>query len=489
MRTQYDLQVIDRKIPTASNTGLFLIGSIITFIITLVSCTAYANYYITFCIFGFFLLAGIFLYKPQYLYYLIIFFTCFYTVVLQLWSDPKCIVTIGDILIILCFFCWFTLLITKRGYPYQFNSTDIPLILLIVLATVSMLWTDNVQFGAYLLGMFYIAIIFFMLTGTLLNDFKKIKTAAYCYIGMGVINSMVCAWFLHSHYFYRGILGTYKTHRVMIIFNPAEIRRGQGFLHTLTTGYTLSLALILLIGLIYINRSRLTRILLSCLAFFIYSAQISTLSKGPLLSLFSGLMVFSLTIPKLKKNLLITWICIFALTIMAFFASRILTNDISRAIDYTSKNTTKTSSRTASLGSRIIRWEDGLYGLYQSYGIGTGSGGYFSYISPDFNFDNAYLHVLVDYGFVGAWLWLWFLYASCRRFISAYLYCTSREKKLYMLTFIACFVTALVNAITSVTHLFLPLWFAFGIGHALAHNIESKRSQIACEHLPDPPHD
>ena len=289
----------------ASSISLFIVGSIITLAIILTSATAYASYNVTLGIYGFAILSCLFLYNPRYLYYLAIFFTCIVSVIIRLWGDSKLWFGIGEILVILCFFFWCVGLLTKRVRPYPFTSiaTDIPLILLIILATTSILWSNDKQFGIFLIGIFYVALAFFIMAVAMLDNFARIKIAVYWYLGIGIINTFLCAWSLSTNKFTYEILWAYKDHHAVFMFNPEEMLRGQGLLHPLGTGYTLSLSLILLIGLISVNRSKSIQIFLGFLAFLMFSAQLSTLSKGPLISLFSGLFVFSLTIQKLKKNL------------------------------------------------------------------------------------------------------------------------------------------------------------------------------------------
>jgi O-antigen ligase len=248
-------------------------------------------------------------------------------------------------------------------------------------------------------------------------------------------------------------------------------------MHPLRTSYYLSLAIIL--SLLYVATSAgYRRWLASLLSFFIFCALITTLSKGPLLSLFAGLFVLTLAIPLLRRRFILVWIGIAALLVLGFLAGRLPTGNITRSLDYTLNTATDQHDETSSLGSRIIRWRQGLQALYDTWGMGTGVGGFYRYTKPFFLFDSVYVHMIVEYGFAGACLYLWLLVAAAKRFVVAHARCREPALRTWMLFYLAGFVTLVFNGLTSENQLFLSFWFYLGLGHAL--------SRIAEEGSPPP---
>ena len=69
------------------------------------------------------------------------------------------------------------------------------------------------------------------------------------------------------------------------------------------------------------------------------------------------------------------------------------------------KSSTDTGEQ-ASLGIRLGLWKQGLIDISQSYGMGTGTGGFFKYKDQWPHAHNVYFSVLFDVGIVGFFLWV-----------------------------------------------------------------------------------
>lgn len=171
----------------------------------------------------------------------------------------------------------------------------------------------------------------------------------------------------------------------------------------------------------------------------------------------------------MNKNLIVVCTLLIAAIIIGFMVSRLPTDDLSKALDYTSKTSTQTKDESSSLGSRIKRWKLGVRDIFDSHGMGTGSGGFYEGIKPDYAYDNVYLHILTDYGFLGMWLYMWFIFKSFVKFIDAYKRCKIDLYKRWIKIYIATFVTLLMNGFTSLTHTIAFIWFFVGLGYALSN--------------------
>lgn len=312
------------------------------------------------------------------------------------------------------------------------------------------------------------------MTLVVLNTMKRIKSALIIFISMAVINGVIC--FLGAGFTLNEIYEIAK-YKIKVFYGLDGTFRGKGFAHPLQTAYYLSLAGTLSFGFACITKSRIKIVFFLLISFFLLSAEMSTLSKGPFIALFTGTMVIIFNKDSIKKRFISILGIIIISVIFSFIISRIVINksfsDVQKAFDYTAKTTTQASGEKSSLGSRIIRWKTGIYILYNTYGFGAGAGGFYSYIEPHQRFDNIYMQILSEFGFIGLWLFLWFIVESIRRYIKAYAICNSITIKNWLLVISATCVTTLVNGLTALTvDDFISIFFIFGIGHSIVNIID-----------------
>ncbi|MBM4055028.1 MAG: O-antigen ligase family protein [Planctomycetes bacterium] len=444
-----------------------------------ISSTAFINPLVTLILLSITSVVALSIFRPHIPYLFAVILISYISIEIRIWGDYRTFFNLSEPFILYCLFCWFI----SRGLRISTEDFQIrkyfPLILLYVWGCISILWSTEKTMGIYYMAMFFIALCFFFLTIVNLNSFLKIKIAIAFFVIMGFVSSIVCYYSLISNKTIEDILYHYNEHLVRFVFNPEQMLRGQGFMHPLATAYYLSLSLMLLLGFIYTG-NKLTKFFLAIIAIVIFVALLTTLSKGPLLSLLCGLYIFTILNASVNKHVIIVWTLILSLIVFGFFLSRIPTNDFAKALDYTSKTSTETTDESSSLGSRIKRWKKGILSIKDHYGLGGGSGGFFTYLDPEICFDNLYVHIFAEYGLVGVLLWIWFLILSCKRFIQAYINCISTEYKKWMQIYIAGVATLLLNAVTSFSHTFLPIWFYLGIGHAMSIAIDrenKKRSE------------
>jgi len=415
--------------------------------------------------------------NPHIPYYIAIIAMGYASICLRLWGDIRYFFNLPSPLILYSFIIFLIARALGTSKGYTRTEADVPIILLLIFGTISILWSNDRTYGTYNMFVFFIALCLFILTVAHLKSLRMIKWAMIFYIVIAFVNGIVCFYSLISFDTVEEPLFNIGDHVVFYLFNPERLLRGQGFMYPLATGYFLSIAIMLAIAFIYINKGY-KRFFLGLLTFFLMVAMTTTLSKGPILATLGGLFVFTIWNAELKKHFIITWILILSLVVIGFALSRVPTNDLDRAVDYTTKTSTRTSKDSASLGSRLKRWKIGTYELYNSYGIGTGSGGFYEDLKPDFNFDNVYMHILVEYGFIGLWFWIWFWITSFRRFINAYKNCLNDIHKKIMQVYISGVVTLLLNQFTSFTQAYLPIWFYLGLGYALSNVIDKEHAKL-----------
>lgn len=432
-------------------------------------------YIILFCTFILFL----FLVRPELSFYLCVLLMSFKSLIFWLWGDSQVFLTFAEPLLLFALMVWCLsrLVYRKQLNAYKWTGVEVPLVLLFILGLVSLLWTGEQGYGIYMIYLFFSGLLLFFLTNSYVNTPTRFKTAMGLYLFMALLSGFLCFYVIvSSGGSYNEVIFHTKHHYAVFWFNPEQMLRGQGFMHPLKTAYYLSMAIIFALGFSYTNTG-LRRWVWAMFAFFLLSALTTTLSKGPLLSLLIG--VFFITIEKsgFKKYLIPLWIFIMAMVIIAFIVPRVFFGDVSKAVNYTSQTATSSSGETSSLGSRLIRWSKAVGAVYDTYGVGVGTGGFRAVVEPYQLLDSSYFHVFMDFGFVGLWLWLWFLLASGLRFYRTYKACPDGVWRDWMLIYVACYISLLFNGLTSETHFFLPLWFIVGLGHGLSNVVRKFGAQ------------
>lgn len=414
---------------------------------------------------------------PYVPYYITIIALGYASLSMRLWGEMRYFFNLPSPLVLYSFIILLiaTALGTSKGYTK--TEGDLPIILLLIFGTISILWSNDRGYGIYNMFVFFIALCLFILTVAHLKTLSTIKWAMGLYIFAAFVNGIVCFYSLISYYTVEEPIYNIGDHVIFYLFNPERLLRGQGFMYPLATGYFISIGIMLSLVFIYINKGY-KRFFLGLLTFFLWVCMTTTLSKGPILSTLGGLFIFTLWSEEPRKHFIITWILILSLVVIGFALSRLPTNDLDMAIDYTTKTSTTATKDSSSLGSRLKRWKIGIYEVYESYGIGVGSGGMYDDLKPDFNFDNVYMHILVEYGFIGVWLWMWFWFASLRKFIRSYKNCVKDVHKKIMQVYISGIATLLLNQATSFTQAYLPIWFYLGLGYALSNVIDREHAAI-----------
>lgn len=416
--------------------------------------------------------AALFLTRPAVPYFLSVALMSFRSVQVNWVQDERINFSIVEPVLLVSLGCWIIARRAGRARAYPGTVSDLPIAVLFLLNCVSLLWSGDRTFGVYISAMLLLGIVIYFLTVANVQSFPAVKLAVAVYLLMAVAAGFHCFYVLYSSgKEWSSALYDNSLVSIWLWFNPEGQMRGQGFMHPLRTSYYLSISTLL--SLVYVARSTGSRRwLASLLSFFLFCALLTTLSKGPLLSLFAGLLALSLAVPALRRRFVVTWLAIVGLLVLGFLAGRIPTGDVSKSLDYTLQTATDQYNETSSLGSRIIRWRQGLHAIYDTWGRGTGAGGFFPYTEPFQLFDNVYVHMLVEYGFLGLCLYLWLLLSSLKRFVTAHAGCREPAVRTWMLIYACGFVTVVFNGLTSENQLFLSIWFYLGLGHALARIAE-----------------
>ncbi len=456
---------------------LFISVVVVIFAVAvLLSIEANVDYRYGFVFFGILVLA-LFLVKPHVLFYVTILLISFRSVVIWLWGDFQLYISFVEPAIIASFMIWLLYRLGKKGRvsTYVKTGVEIPIILLFIYGLISILWSGEQWYGYYIMFLHLCGILLFFLTVAYVDSIDRFKFAIMLFVLMGIINGILCFYvILSSGQSYNDVIFHTKNHYVTFWFNPEQMLRGQGFMHPLKTAYYLSLSIVFMFGYTYMSRGY-RALGFGIMSFMLLSALMTTLSKGPLLSLFVGALLLSVEIPALKKNFIPSWVIFIVLVVVAFIVPRIIFGDINKAVDYTSQTATSSSSETSSLGSRIIRWSKAIDAVYNTYGIGVGAGGFRAFVEPAQLLDSSYFQVFFDYGFIGLWLWLWFLLVSGYKFFIAYKNYPKGKGKDWLLIYLASYITLIFNGLTSETHFFLPIWFIIGAGYALVNVLQKER--------------
>lgn len=455
----------------------YIIWGIVLILGAVISSTAFLNPYFTIFAAFLILVVGIAITQPHYIYYVALAFTGIHIIIIWLFGETNMFLSLVEPIIFFGFIPWLIARGAGLSSPYIRNNSDVPLVLLFMWGWVSVAWSTELLFGTYQMGLLSICIAFYILTCAHLTSLKRVKLAITILIAGGLLNAAAC---FYSQFQPQDAIimhiADYKNFSIDVWFNTEETIRGQGLDAPLRTAYFLSYSIILAIGCVYSYHPK-WKIFFSMAAYVMFIALLMTVSKGPTLSLLLGVFAFILFVPRLRKHFIASLTVIIFLAILGFFISRLPTGQISTVIGYSTEMTTESGDEATSMGSRFIRWKRGVKAFANTWGLGTGSGGFLPYIEDYFLFDNLYMHAIVEYGIIGVLLWLWFFVSSVRRYIRAYKLYNSADEKKWLQIYLAGLVTLLVNGMSSENHVSMLIWFYLALGHALANIVDQMRQR------------
>jgi O-antigen ligase len=356
-----------------------------------------------------------------------------------------------------------------------------PLLLFVSLAALSLLWTADFNTGIVDLSKLIMVLLgSFIITTSVLNSHWKLNTVIWIIIVMGIFDSIVC---FYSLYIYPDFTSTSlietKDFEATLFFNsPTMIgKRGHSFSHPLTTSFWLNFALILSFGK-FITSSRKKRIFIAFIILLMLNAHLTTLSKGPLISLIGGLIFLFFFIKPIKK-LFFTSIAILVIIIILSFITSNITR-IDKAVGYTAQ-----SGKGESASNRLKWWKTSIEKSLEMYGIGTGTGGIQKYLKPTAPHPHSlYMHTFGELGFIGIGLLVTIYYLAFKSYFLALRETKNEYYRRILITYMGGLVAMLLAFLFDFEYKFLLGWWYIGFGFAIAKLANEAPLEYMEENLP-----
>ena len=415
--------------------------------------------------------------KPELPYYLLIILLHISYVSLGIYG--KYAYLANEIFAFIALLLWCLSRITNLAKPYQGTSCDVPIILLIGLSLLSLLLSNEYN---QLLKLFLSLGIFF-LTISIVNNHRALTVIIWLIIAMGAVNSIFCFLSLYSYPDYTGTKLFNDTYSLYIIFNdPAGVgKRGHSFAHPLTTAFWLNFALIFSFGK-YISIKGNKKLLLGILIFFMISAHLTTLSKGPLLALIGAtLFLFYFIVPIRKRFFTSVAILIFTIaTAFVLVNATQLKKNLFFHVHQMSTSGDNTSTRT-----RLGWWTTSITKSLENYGLGVGIGKLPEYLRPHVPHPhNVYVSVFGELGFIGIGLLVLTFSLAFKSYITALKQCRCEYYRRILLSYISGFLMLIFYIFTDYDYTTNLIWWYLGFGFAIASLAKEAPSGYLDENLP-----
>jgi len=393
--------------------------------------------------------------------------------------------SLGEVFVLAVFLLWFFSRTANLATPYSKTPCDIPILLFFSFSVLSLLWSDDYKAWTYQFIRLSLGIGIFLVTILLVNNKKILHTVIWIIIVMGIFNSISCFVSVHTypHYTYVNFIKS-KLVSFVAIFNDIFVvgKRGHAFAHPLTTAYWLNFAIIFTFGK-FITAGRFKKTVLGLLMFFMLTAHLTTLSKGPLLALFGGAMFLFYSHKLIRKVFFASTFALITIIIMSFLLANI--TDLANSARYTYNQVTGYNEFSSGT-SRMNWWIISIQKSLDSYGLGVGLGGIPKYLTtantPLLKINiphshNVWINTFGDLGFIGLGLLVSIYLLALKTYLTAFKQCKNEYYRNILLSYISGFIIMLLFILTDYDYTATILWWYMGLGFAIA--------KLATEALPE----
>lgn len=332
---------------------------------------------------------------------------------------------------------------------------DILLFLFLGFAVTSLVWTVDVSRGLQAVVTASLAFIILRLLPGLIRTKRSLRhvTIVLAVVGVFIALQLLLSIEFPAH-MYTVNLTDRLTFTLTLEAQTAGVGRPGGIASPNIAANIFVIFIFFNIMLAYCYGWRV-RILLFLQSALLSYCILKTASKSGLLCLLTGLLLFAVAVPELRKRavriLVPTAIAVAVLTLL-------VGGGLMKRIQAMASGT----SEGGFLSDRIELWTRGFSYLYESLGLGLGAGG-FSCVSIPPYAHNAYLSVLFDYGVIGFIIFLFLIAAIVHKVFLAMPRIHDRELKIAMYCLICSATVTALYALVDISLTYLPIWLVLGL--------------------------
>jgi O-Antigen ligase len=306
--------------------------------------------------------------------------------------------------------------------PLRRHNFDIPILLLALYATTSLLWTKDFAPGVTILLQFLSAIVLFYTPIILLRRERTLHVFLWIWLIVGIAAAVMAIITLYVRYhsitllWWKYPFETYIVDFKYTVFDNIK-QRVAGFSDPNRVAFLLNTAFLAGLALLLTARKRFVKIMLSIIMFFLLYTIMHTLSKGGIGALVVTITLFVLIHQRFKGSVLRSLTIFIAAIVLAIALMSFI--DLKGGLGRFGQSPVENRGST-SLALRFKWWRGDMKALTETSGLGTGVGGMSRNIWA--YAQSSYFSLLAELGFIGFLLAVWFvitvaidLYAAMNR--------------------------------------------------------------------------
>lgn len=383
------------------------------------------------------------------------------------------------LIVIIVIISWMIARLAKIRPPYSKTDCDHALLAFGTWALLSLLWSQDRLTGYEDITKLFLDIAAVFLMVALVREKRILVLVLGLFIFTGVIDAILAICFPYTSFNMDETWKFSEYFTIVFKFWPKNTSipggRCMGFFTAHGTAVTLSISIAFGMMLFFVTKNKKKRLLFLFIVLLLFTALIGTLTKSVIAGVICGVFYVSLYLKPLKQRLFTTMSLLLMLIVVAFVVTRI--QDITRAVTFVGEQVSvDTDDEASSLSSRIIVCQIGIQKLWDTWGLGTGIGGFLQY-SPYRHMDGSHPAVLFDLGLVGFALWIWLLIGAYHLFVTTMKECKNEYFRRMLLIYLGGYVSILVSWFVTFSYADIYVWFYLGIGLVLVSLAKNSPSE------------
>jgi len=339
----------------------------------------------------------------------------------------------------------------NRQPGYQPNAVNTLSAFFMLWSVIAILWSLNLQWGLAILLELFAGMVILFITQSLVTTKKKVVRQLMFLMGVAVI---LCFLTYISKWYYGAVsIDLIDGLKLLTVFFN-EDGRPAGFNGVNHAATIFDLFIFFGISLAILSKG-ITRILTVIVISMLLTCVVITGSKGAFGSLIIALFFLNAVLPNIKGKRFFFFLVICTGIVAAYILGTVvLTGKIG-------------SSRVAAVGTtfsvstRFEWWAQGFAQLFNSYGVGLGTGGLSAVIAPYFA-HNLFLSVVFDLGIVGTVIFVLLMLCLGAAFYNTLKICRDPELEGVLYCMIAAFIMLFINGLVQGDYYNRILWLMIG---------------------------
>lgn len=380
------------------------------------------------------------------------------------------------IFVVYCLFLWLVARSAKLAPSRDKTPLDVPLLLLVGWAVISLLWSKNLNHSLFQLSLLMSNYLVFFLVGTFITTEETAKKLVRWLL---VIGSVFAVSSLLSFFVDGMVDSSWQTEYFVFSLDFEAARRARGFaIHNTAANwfnFFLSIAWVLFI---FNDKSFITRRMLAFPITLMEVALIATKSRAGITTQLVIVFFLLMMSPEVRKKKMI----LRSLQFFLFFTLSMFIATINNPFGVLKRFGIAFSGQveqSLTAVQRLAYWGDGMSAfLDKSYGIlGLGIGGFQEYVYPVPNAHSLYFSALFNLGYIGLLLFFVVVITLALQLLK-YKQFEDGFTKNISLAFIACMLSVGLTSFVDFYYGAPHIWLFLGWGMAVLKLASKKQTDM-----------